>query len=156
MNEAQPIRVLCVDDSPQMTRLLERVIQLEPDMNSVGSLQSADDLASEVRRLAPNIVLLDLTMPGRDPLDVIRELSGCVPDTKVIVFSGHSDPEYEQAAISHGAWGFVLKDGGIEPIIEAIREVAKGQRVYRSRPAARPAFTPIRPAKNAQPNLRQA
>lgn len=155
MTDFKNISVLCVDDSPQMTRLLERVIELEPDMTSVGSLLSADHLADEVQKRSPSIVLLDLTMPGRDPLEVVRELSLCCPDTRVIVFSGHSDPEYEQAAVAHGAWGFVLKDGGVEPILDAIREVAAGAKVYRSK--QRSSFSGVRPnMPTPRPNFRQA
>lgn len=138
----QPITVLCVDDNPQMTRLLERAVNLEPGMRSLGVLSSADDLIDEVKRLSPNVVLIDLTMPGRDPLDAVGELSKSTPDTRVIVFSGHSDPQYEQSAMSRGAWGFVLKDGGIDPILNAIRDVASGVKVTRNGAASFKALKP--------------
>lgn len=135
-----PIRVLCVDDSRDITEQLALCIAHEPDMESVGSLRSANNLRAELEKLRPDVVLLDLSMPGVDPLEALRELAdagGAVPGAspggsgcsavRVIVFSGSGDREAAVSAANAGAWGFVCKDAEIPVILGAIREVACGK-----------------------------
>jgi DNA-binding NarL/FixJ family response regulator len=124
MIDQDPITVLCVDDSPQMARLLERVINREPGMRSLGTLFSADGLVEEVKRLAPRVVLLDLGMPGRDPMQALREIAGSLPQTRVLVVTGHSDPQIINEALAHGAAAFIVKGCGIDPLLDAIRKAA--------------------------------
>jgi len=118
---SKPIRVLCVDDSLDVTSMLARLMSFEPDVMCVGELSSADRLMAEVGALRPDVVLIDLTMPGRDPLGAIRELklsgSGC----RVLVFSGHDDETTKASAMAAGACGVVSKDQPYENIIGAIR-----------------------------------
>ncbi len=123
------INVLCVDDSPQMTTLIDRVVREEPDLVSLGALDRADELVEKVERLKPNVILLDLSMPGRDALDALRDLTDRCPTSRVIVFSGRSDPHLVDEALKRGAWGFVMKDAGLDRILSAIRAVAQGKRV---------------------------
>ena len=124
MNEHDAITVLSVDDSPQMGRLLHRLFDQETDMKSLGNLLSADQLVDEVRRLSPRVVLLDLGMPGRDPLDAVREIAACSPETRVIVFSGHSDPGVAESALSFGASAFLVKGCDMDLIVHTVRRVA--------------------------------
>lgn len=79
------IRVLCVDDSDDIARLLERSVSVQPDMTSVGRLHAADDLVTEVARTRPCVVLLDLTMPGKDPLLAVRELAETNAPARVVI-----------------------------------------------------------------------
>src|SRR5689334_10017359 len=69
------IRVLCVDDSPDLAEMLARCINAEFDMESVGCLHSADNLAGEVERSHADVVLLDMTMPGKDPVAALADLA---------------------------------------------------------------------------------
>ncbi|MDP1661150.1 MAG: response regulator [Phycisphaerales bacterium] len=134
------IRVLCVDDSRDITEQLGQCIAMQPDMESVGSLSSANNLRAELEKLRPDVVLLDIAMPGVDPLEAVRELtdaaravpgaspggSGCGA-ARVIVFSGSGDKKAVVSAADAGAWGFVCKDAEIPVILGAIREVACGK-----------------------------
>ncbi len=124
MIDQDPITVLCVDDSPQMARLLEKIINREPGMRSLGTLFSADELVEEVQRLAPRVVLLDLGMPGRDPMQALTELRRCAPETRVLVVTGHSDPQIVNEALAKGAAAYVVKGCGIDPLLDAIRKAA--------------------------------
>src|SRR5262245_14680380 len=72
---ASRIRVLLVDDVRDITMALQRCIEGEPDMEAVGTLESADHLVAEVERTHADVVLLDMTMPGKDPLEAVRELT---------------------------------------------------------------------------------
>ena len=125
MVDQDPITVLCVDDSPQMARLLEKIISREPGMRSLGTLFSADDLVDQVKNLSPKVVLLDLGMPGRDPMQALSELRQCAPQTRVLVVTGHSDPQIVGEAIANGAAAYVVKGCGIDPLLDAIRKVAE-------------------------------
>jgi DNA-binding NarL/FixJ family response regulator len=121
------IRVLVVDDSPDITEVLGHVVGLAPGMECVGALGSADPLTAEVQRLQPHIVVLDARMPGKDPLVAMHELSQECPETRTIIYSGYDDPDFLELAIDAGAWGFVLKTQDSAVILGAIRSVASGR-----------------------------
>ena len=123
------IKVLCVDDSPDIARLMHMSIDAEPDLSSVGFLLTADDLVDEVARSKPNVVLLDLTMPGKSPLAALGELNEAHPETKTIVYSGYDDEESITRAVDSGAWGYVSKHHDLKAILDAIRRVAGGELV---------------------------
>jgi DNA-binding NarL/FixJ family response regulator len=128
MSDERKIRVLCVDDNPGFARLLQVSIDLEPDMESAGRLHSADDLGEEIERSHPDIVLLDLNMPGLDPLTALADLCVRHPEVRFIVLSGYDDPEFVERALTAGARGYVTKGGsaGAPAFLEAIRRVAGG------------------------------
>ncbi|MFZ4574231.1 MAG: response regulator [Phycisphaerales bacterium] len=139
---ATKIRVLCVDDSRDITAVLKMIIDAEPDMRCVGCLLSADRLISEVRRLSTTpstpstsslVVILDANMPGKDPLKVMQELATGFPCVRTIIYSGYDDPEFVDRAIAAGASGCVSKRDEPEAITRAVREVDAGRSV---RPAA--------------------
>lgn len=120
------IRVLCVDDSADIADLYATVISGESDMEVVGTLSSADRLSEEAVRVRPQIVLLDLTMPGKPPLDALSELGDVAPETRVIVFSGYDDPETKDQVFDAGAWELVSKHDDVSAVLAAIRRVARG------------------------------
>lgn len=127
------INVLCVDDGPDISRLLELCIASEPDMAFMGCLRSADNLVSEVQARHPDVVLLDMKMPGREPLEALRELmaaevadSGAMGGVRVIAYSGRDDLEAVRGAVEAGAQGYVAKDCDVPCLLEAIRKVARG------------------------------
>src|SRR6185503_17105198 len=104
MND-RTIRVLLVDDNADMTAVYSRLIDAEPDMRAVWTLGAADELFMEARRLRPDVVVLDLTMPGRQPIDALKELSAEAPDVRTIVFSGYDDAHTIDEVTAAGAWG---------------------------------------------------
>jgi len=121
------IKVLLVDDCPDMTLMFGRVVDAELDIHTVGRLSSADELIAEAVRLDPHVVVLDLTMPGRDPLEALEELRRRVPGCRTIVFSGQRNPRIIDAALRAGAWGMVSKDAEPSAILAAIRMAARGE-----------------------------
>jgi DNA-binding NarL/FixJ family response regulator len=125
--EQKPIKVVCVDDSADITALLSMVIDAQPDMESAATLHAADELPAEVARSQPDVVILDLTMPGRDPLEVVEELASNAPSTRIIVYSGYDDAGLTDRAIDAGAWGHVSKHHEIDMVLRAIRHVAGGK-----------------------------
>lgn len=118
------IRVLCVDDCPDAVGLMARLIDAQPDMESVGVLPCADRVLDEIERCGPAVVVMDLTMPGVSPLDTIRSVSDLCPSCRVIAFSGYDDAETVDAALRAGAHALVSKGEGIHAILDVIRRIA--------------------------------
>jgi len=121
------IRVLCVDDSYLFTATWERLLSRQADMESAGTLESADKLVETARGKQADVVLLDLTMHGRDPLDALLELKQQCPDVKVVVCSGRSDRASYEKALQSGASGYVDKLDEPKRILETLRRVAGGE-----------------------------
>lgn len=121
------VKVLCIDDNPDLARLYRVVIDAQAGMECVGCLDDADDLLLEVERTRPHVLLIDLTMPGRDPLDAIREVTRSYPDVRAIVFSGLDDAATVARAVEAGAWGYLSKSREIADVVEAIRRVSRGE-----------------------------
>ncbi|HEX8875878.1 MAG TPA: response regulator transcription factor [Phycisphaerales bacterium] len=125
------IRVLCVDDLVDVTAALRMIIGTDPSMLCVGCLSSANDLVAEIlgRQPRPDVVIVDASMPGRDPLSAIAELATRCPETSAIVFSGHDDEAFIDRATRAGAWSCVSKSSDPKAILQAVREVvARGPR----------------------------
>jgi DNA-binding NarL/FixJ family response regulator len=126
------IRVLWVDDSPDLLSAYTRLVRRTPGLEMIGTLDSADDLVSESARLSPDVVVIDLTMPGKEPLSAVTELSGKLPNVRSIVFSGYDDHATVQSAVDAGAWGLVpkLKGGLPGDVLGAIRRVIQGEMCF--------------------------
>jgi DNA-binding NarL/FixJ family response regulator len=117
------IRVLLVDDNDDLAEALAMIIEDEPDMTCVHRLNSADELMPTLDKHRPDVVLLDLSMPGRDPLDALGEASSAFPDVRIIMLSGYQDPALMDTALERGAWSYVCKSGDIAEILKSVRTV---------------------------------
>lgn len=124
--EERKHRVLCVDDSQDLAEMLVRLIGREPDFETVGVRHSADGLAETAKEARADVALLDLTMPGEDPLAVLKEMTAAGATCRVVVFSGYDDDATVAAALDAGAWGFVSKNQEPRAIVAALRTVARG------------------------------
>jgi two-component system, NarL family, invasion response regulator UvrY len=122
-------RVLCVDDRKDVADSLRLIISSEPTMQCVGCLASANDLVEQVQNCdpRPDVVILDATMPGKDPLVAIEELAVACPSTRAIVYSGRDDAALVRRAREKGAWAFVSKHDDPRALLRAVREVAAGK-----------------------------
>lgn len=122
-----PIRVLCVDDHAFLVAGLQARMELEPDMECIGHLPSADGLVREATRLGANIVLLDIEMPGPDPFETLEDLHRQAPNIRPIILSAYVRDHYIDAAVRSGAWGYLSKSDEPDSIIRAIRDVMRGR-----------------------------
>lgn len=117
------IRVLVVDDNDDLASALAMVIEDEPDMTCVHRLNSADELLVALEKHKPNVVLLDLNMPGKEPMEALGEAATQYPSVRTIVLSGYQDPALVDSALDKGAWSFVCKSGDIGEILNSVRSV---------------------------------
>ncbi|CAA9257974.1 MAG: Two-component transcriptional response regulator, LuxR family [uncultured Chloroflexi bacterium] len=127
--------VVLADDHAVVRAGLRALLTAEPDLRVAG--EAADGLAAVklVERLRPDVLVVDVMMPGINGLEVTRQVGQRVPHTRVVVLSMHASEPYVLEALRHGAAGYVLKDAGTDELIRAVREVAAGRR-YLSAPLA--------------------
>jgi two-component system invasion response regulator UvrY len=121
-----PIKVLIVDDNPDVAASLAELLTLQSDIESAGVLHRADGLAGHVEEMRPDVVLLDLSMPGADPIQEMQALAALEPPVRVVVWSAYEDAPRVQLAMNAGARGYVSKLDEVETILDAVREVARG------------------------------
>jgi two-component system, NarL family, response regulator NreC len=123
---AASTRILLVDDHAVVRSGLRRVLDAERDLDVVAEAGDAQHAIFENRTHEPDVVLLDVTMPGRSGLDVIPDLLRDAPQAKVVILSMENDPRYVRRAFESGAAGYVLKDAAEAELVAAVREVAAG------------------------------
>ncbi|WP_035953907.1 response regulator [Parafrankia sp. EUN1f] len=123
------IKVLLADDQHLVRGALAALISLEDDLEVVGQVGRGDEVVSAVTRLHPDVVLMDVEMPGIDGLAAARAVRATAPDTQVLVVTTFGRTGYLRRAMEAGALGFVVKDAPAEALAEAIRRVARGERV---------------------------
>ncbi len=122
------IRILIVDDHAIVRSGLRMLIDAEDDMETVGEAGNVRDAIFEARSTEPDLILMDVVMPGESGLEGAPKLLHEHPDVKVLVLSMQDDPRYVREAFAAGARGYVLKEAADVELVSAIREVAKGGR----------------------------
>ena len=122
------IRILIVDDHAVVRSGLRRVLEAEPDFDVVGEAGDAQRAMFEALETKPDIVLMDVVMPGKSGIEAIPDLLARVPKTTVLVLSMQDDPHYVREAFAAGASGYVLKEAADVELVAAVREVAAGGR----------------------------
>ena len=121
------IKILLADDHKLLTDGLRTILEKHRDVEVVGLAkdgQEAFDLAMQYR---PDIILLDISMPGLNGLDAARKILRDLAATKIIMLSMHGDLRYIQESLRIGAKGYILKESAVEELIQAIRDVKKGE-----------------------------
>ena len=152
------IRVLVVDDEEMVRTGLRRILDSEPDLDVVGTASDGRQAVAEVRRLCPNVVLMDIRMPGLDGLEATRRIltEPDVPPCKVVILTTFDVDEHVYEALRAGASGFLLKDVPADQLAHAIRVAAAGEALLAPSVTRRliAAFTrPVPPAPAPVPGL---
>jgi len=120
------IRILIVDDHAVVRAGLRMLIDAQDDLEAVGEAGSAREAIFQARSLKPDVVLMDVVMPGQSGLEVLPRLLEEHPQAKVLVLSMQDEPQYVRQAFAAGAHGYVLKEAADTEVVSAIREVAHG------------------------------
>jgi DNA-binding NarL/FixJ family response regulator len=127
-----PIRILLVDDHPMLRGGLSRLIEKMPDCQVCGESANAAGAMEMIPRLSPTLVILDISLPDRNGLELLKDLRLLYPDLPVLVFSMHDEMLYAERVIRAGARGYLMKGADAEKLSEAIECVLAGER-YLSR-----------------------
>ena len=119
-------RVLVVDDHAVVRSGLRSLLAAEADFEVVGEAADARQAVFEARALKPDVIVLDVVMPGESGIEALPKLKKEAPDTKVLVLSMQDDPRYVREAFAQGANGYVLKEAADAEVVGAVREIAAG------------------------------
>jgi two-component system response regulator NreC len=120
------IRVVVVDDHAVVRSGVKLLLNSHDDIEVVGDAGNAQDAVFRVRELTPDVILLDLVMPGEGGIEVLPKLLKEAPAAKVLVLSMQDEPSYVREAFAAGASGYVLKEAADEEVVTAVREIAGG------------------------------
>lgn len=120
--------ILIVDDHAVVRAALRHLVASEEGLEPVGEAGSAGEAVVEAATLQPDVILLDVTMPGRTGIDALPDLRAAAPGARVVVLSMEDDPRYVQDAFARGADAYVSKDSAETEVIDAIRAVLAGRR----------------------------
>jgi two-component system response regulator NreC len=120
-------RIILADDHAVVRHGLRLVIDAEPDLEVVGEAPTAADAVRQVAEARPDVLLLDISMPGGGGIGALQQVRGASPTTRVLMLTMHDDPEYVRVALASGAAGFVLKNSAPRELLLAIRTVHQGR-----------------------------
>jgi len=123
------ITVLLADDQHLVRGALAALLSLEDDITVVGEVGRGDELVAAVERLSPDVVLVDIEMPGLDGLAATAILTTVAPKAGVLILTTFGRPGYLRRAMEAGALGFVVKDTPARQLADAVRRVSRGERV---------------------------
>jgi DNA-binding NarL/FixJ family response regulator len=120
------INIIIADDHPVVRHGIKQILAEESDMKLLAEAANGRELLEKVRHLPCDVVLLDISMPGRGGLDVLSELRHDRPRVPVLVLSVHSEDQFGQRVLKSGAAGFMNKESAPEELVKAIRKVYSG------------------------------
>ena len=124
------ITILLADDHTIVREGFRMMLELEADLEVVGEAEDGRAAVAMVKKLQPEVVLMDIAMPLLNGLEATRQIGKEFPATRVIMLSAHSDDAYVTNAIESGAVGFLLKQTSAQDVCRAIREVQKGNTFF--------------------------
>ena len=148
MMNGNAITVFLADDHVMLREGLAALVADDPEIKVVGQCGNGLEVLDQVRMLCPNVVVLDITMPGLNGLDVCRELTRKIDGTAVLILTMHDDEQFVIRALESGASGYLLKEAAAGQLKEALRTVARGE-IYLS-----PKISPevLRPLAHRKPD----
>jgi two-component system, NarL family, response regulator NreC len=125
--QEKKIGVFLTDDHTVVRQALAAMIAKEPDFEAVGQCGDGLKVAEMVQAIKPDVLVLDITMPGLNGLDLCRVLTRRMPSLQVLILSMHDDEEFVVRALQNGASGYLTKDADNDQLLEALRTVACGE-----------------------------
>ena len=137
MSEAEPIRVLVVEDQPALLKNLLKLFSAFPAVQVVGSAMDGESALVEAEKLRPQVVLLDLELPGMNGIQVTQRLKPRLPETEILILTTFDDEQKVYEAIQAGAGGYLVKRVAAEKIVQGIVDVWHGGTVIEAQIAKR-------------------
>src|SRR5947207_4195665 len=127
------IRVVLVDDHPVVRAGIRHLLEQAPDLTVAGEASDGVEALHLAAELAPDVLLLDMELPGLSGVEVARRLQAAGSPVRVLALSAHDDPQYIFGLLTSGAAGYLTKDEAPQTIVEAVRGVARGEKGWLSR-----------------------
>jgi NarL family two-component system response regulator LiaR len=122
-----PIRVLIADDHAILRKGIRALLSTEPDMEVVGETSNGLETVAQAAALCPDVILMDLVMPGMDGIEATRRIAAQQPEVRILVLTSFAADDKVFPAIKAGALGYILKDSGPTELVQAIHQVYLGQ-----------------------------
>jgi len=133
--QAARLRVLIVDDHAVVRQGISDVLGTAHDIEIAGIASGGEEAIAIAPQLKPDVILMDLSMPGVDGVEATRQTLAAVPGTRVVMLTSFSEPEHVNAALDAGAIGYLLKDAEPDEIIRAVKAAARGEAPFSARAA---------------------
>lgn len=148
MNE--PITILIVDDHTVVRQGVRTLLGMHSDLHVIGEAESAEEALPLVEELIPDVILLDLLLPGMNGVEATRQMKRISPRSQIVVLTSYAEDEHLFPALRAGALSYLLKDIRPRELAESLRKAARGEAVLHSRVAAR-MIAEVRQAKRKVP-----
>jgi two-component system, NarL family, response regulator LiaR len=146
------ISLLITDDHALVRQGIRAFLELQPDLNVIGEAGSGEEAVRMAAELVPDVVLMDLVMPGIGGVDATRQVKQVSPHSQIIVLTSYHEDEYIFPALRAGALSYVLKDVGPDELADTVRKAARGESVLHPRVASR-VVEELRGTRRDMPNL---
>jgi DNA-binding NarL/FixJ family response regulator len=146
------ISILITDDHALVRQGIRAFLELQPDITVIGEADSGEAAVRMAAELVPDVVLMDLVMPGIGGVEATRQVKQVSPHSQIIVLTSYHEDEYIFPALRAGALSYVLKDVGPDELADTVRKAARGESVLHPRVASR-VVQELRGAKRDTPNL---
>lgn len=126
MERSEPIGVLVADDDPHYRSVVVSLLAVERDMRVVAEACTGNEAVARAEDLVPDVALLDVRMPGLDGIETAEAIQAAVPTTKIVMLTTSDETDDVYGALCAGACGYLLKDQGLEGLVDVVRTVASG------------------------------
>ncbi|MBI4515009.1 MAG: response regulator transcription factor [Deltaproteobacteria bacterium] len=124
------VRVLLVDDHTVVRRGLRKILESTPEIEVVGEVGDGAQALTAATSLHPDVVLMDISLPGLNGIEATRRITATTPGTQVLMLSMHADEQYVRQSIGAGAKGYLLKDADDQDLVSAVLAVRKGETYF--------------------------
>ena len=138
---ATPVRVALADDHTLVRAGVRKILEARPGLQVVAESEDGDQALAALAAHATDVLVLDLSMPGRDGFEVMAEAKRLAPELKILVLTMHGEAAYVERAVQGGADGYLLKDSAVDDLVAAIEAVMAGRAFYS--PAVHRALTDV-------------
>lgn len=129
MTDSMVIKVILADDHERLRAGFRDILESASDIEVIAETGNGRETVSSVVDLQPDVVVMDVNMPGVNGVDATREITGLAPEVRVLALSGHNDGFFVKGMLEAGARGYLLKDGAVEELVIAVKTLAEG-RIY--------------------------
>jgi two-component system invasion response regulator UvrY len=126
------IKIIIADDHSIVRAGLKKILKEESDIEVLGEVSNYHEVLSILKTISPDILLLDISMPGRNGLDILKEIKAIYKNIKVLILSMHPEERFAVRTIKSGAYGYVSKESAAEELVNAIRRVYNGNKYISS------------------------